>query len=663
MKKISTLLAGLFLIIQLIHSQTTPDPGLTGPFAVTKAYYNYGDLAYKPAGFPDSVEVAGSVHYPTGLAGGPYPVLLFMHGRHSTAYETADPSNSTSDWPPPAGFQSIVSFEGYDFLAQHMASHGYIVVSISVNAINATDNGTPDSGMQGRAELAQHHLDRWNTFNTTGAAPFDSLFIGKLDMTNIGTMGHSRGGEGVVRHAVHNASLGSPYGINAVLTLAPVNFQRTIFNDIPLMNIAPYCDGDVSDLQGVHYYDDVRYNDSGDVAPKYSVLMMGANHNFFNTVWTPGLYPAGTADDWDDIYGDNANYCGSADGATNRFSPTEQQGALITYASAFFRTHIGGETDFLPILKTEDIIPPVSSLADSNDIFVSYHPPLTERLDFNRITLESNENINTVGDTVIANSLSPYDVCADDNGEADCGLSIFPSKEPHAGTSGELGIGQLRMGWNAATDYFENNIPVSYQNFSGFSHLQFRAAIEFGSATSGTDANFTVQLVDYAGDTAGVFVDNYTNALFLPPGDQFLQLPKLMYNTIKIPLADFSGVDLTQIQKVRFVFDQSPAGEIFITEMMAGGVVPPTAVSKLEPEIDFAAFPNPFNNEITIRFNSDNPIVARLKIYSVEGKSIGEYKIQSGINTTISTNGLVSGIYFLQLNTVEGSKTLKLIRN
>ncbi len=63
-------------------------------------------------------------------------------------------------------------------------------------------------------------------FNTTGGAPFGTRFAGKVDMQNIGTMGHSRAGEGVVRHYNYNIEQGSPYRIKAVLPLAPVDFTR-----------------------------------------------------------------------------------------------------------------------------------------------------------------------------------------------------------------------------------------------------------------------------------------------------------------------------------------------------------------------------------------------------------------------------------------------------
>ncbi|MFI5195796.1 MAG: hypothetical protein ACHQD8_01785, partial [Chitinophagales bacterium] len=241
----------------------TPDPGLPGTHTVIKAEYNLGDLAYTPpaaAAFPSNMEVRGSVHYPADLISGPFPVLIWLHGRHETCYDSVTLATSSA-WPCTGRNKPIVSYEGYDYAAQTMASHGYIVISISANAINATDGGLSDAGMNARGVLVQHHLDLWNTWNTTGSGPFGTLFIGRLDMQNIGTMGHSRGGEGVIFNAEYNRSLGSPYGIKAILTLAPVDFYRHVINGIPLLNIAPYCDGDVNDLQGVHFYDDARYRD------------------------------------------------------------------------------------------------------------------------------------------------------------------------------------------------------------------------------------------------------------------------------------------------------------------------------------------------------------------------------------------------------------------
>src|SRR4029077_10708444 len=109
-----------------------------------------------------------------------------------------------------------------------------------------------------------------------GAAPFGAKFVGKVNLNNVGTMGHSRGGEGVIRQVLYNQSLGSPYNITAVFPLAPVDFSRPVANNVPIDVVLPYCDGDVSDLQGVHFYDDARYLVPGDLSPKHYLLVMGA---------------------------------------------------------------------------------------------------------------------------------------------------------------------------------------------------------------------------------------------------------------------------------------------------------------------------------------------------------------------------------------------------
>src|SRR5215204_7148950 len=62
------------------------DPGSPGSLAVTREEYNFGDTAFAPTAFPGPVELRASIHYPTNLPAGPYPVILFLHGRHATCF-------------------------------------------------------------------------------------------------------------------------------------------------------------------------------------------------------------------------------------------------------------------------------------------------------------------------------------------------------------------------------------------------------------------------------------------------------------------------------------------------------------------------------------------------------------------------------------------------
>ncbi|MBL7712584.1 MAG: T9SS type A sorting domain-containing protein [Chitinophagaceae bacterium] len=549
-----------------VRAQVTADPGLPGPYAVARDTFDLGDLAFKPPSFPVSVELRGSVHYPSGLAGGPFPVVVFLHGRHVTAYKVSNPSVVNGKWPPDPGFTSITSFEGYDYFASTLASQGFIVISVSANGINAADAGTSDAGMNARAELVQKHLDLWKGYNTVGGTPFGTKFVGKLDMKRIGTMGHSRGGEGVVFHALLNRSLGSPYGIKAVLTLAPVNFYRQLLNDVPLMNIAPYCDGDVAGLNGVHYYDDARFTTT-DTTPKYSVLLLGGNHNFFNTVWTPGSYKGGGAsDDWM-VYANPLDpWCGKS-ATSGRLDTGEQKAALTTYGCAFFRTHVTTDTSFLPILEVEDTHPPASSKLDSSQVFVSYHAPYKKRKDINRTSVVSNRLVNTLSGTVNSVGMVSSTICGGS-------ISSMPScmgggglKEPHAGTSSFDGLAAAALRWNNTSAYYENEIPGSDKDVTKYRSLSFRTAVNYVETFPARQLNFKVELVDSAGKTSSHKVSSVSHALFYQPGTTPSYLPKAMFNTVKMPLDSFKGINHTKVKSVRFLFNESDSGSVLVSDI------------------------------------------------------------------------------------------------
>ena len=547
-----------------------PDPGTPGPLAVTREEYNFGDTAFQPSNFPGPVELIASIHYPTNLPGAPLPVILLLHGRHATCFKG---SSALLQWPCTFnGSQPIPSYKGYDYLSEVLASNGYVVVSISANGVNAVDNSVFDLGALARAELIQKHLDILNGFNTTGGAPFGNKFVGKFDMSRIGTMGHSRGGEGVVRHYVLNNSLGAPYGIKAVFPLAPVDFNRFVVNNAALNVLLPYCDGDVADLQGIHFYDDARYNVPGDLAPKHYVLVMGANHNFYNTIWTPATSPfPGSANDWLAFVqgGHSDRQCGSVPG-NKRLTDAQQRGTGLAYMSAFFRAYVGGETQFLPIL-TGDAPPPAS--AQTTELFVSYHAPANARLDVNRLLDDTNLTLNNLGGAVTQVGLTPYDLCG---GEAPQPATCLPgqpnARQPHTTPSarapGRRGLSQLRTGWNNFTGNYRNDIPAPLGNVSGFQAVQFRVSVNFTDPRNLEDLaqDFRVILTDASGGRASVRVSDVSGALYFPPGNVG-PVPKVVLNTVRVPLSAFGGVNLNAVRSVQLSFDERLAGGVLITDV------------------------------------------------------------------------------------------------
>jgi len=545
-----------------------PDPGTPGPLAVTREEYNFGDTAFQPSNFPGPVELLASIHYPTNLSGGPFPVVVLLHGRHATCFSGT--GGQFLQWPCTNNRQPIPSYKGYDYFSEVLASHGYVVVSISANGTNAVDNSVFDLGALARAELIQKHLDILNTFNTTGGAPFGTKFVGKLDLTRVGTMGHSRGGEGVVRHYVLNNSLGAPYGIKAVFPLAPVDFNRFVVNNAALNVLLPYCDGDVADLQGVHFYDDARYNVPGDQAPKHYELIMGANHNFFNTIWSPGSTTIpGATNDWLFVpNGQNDSHCGTKQG-NQRLTEAQQRGTGRAYMSAFFRAYVGGETQFIPIL-TGDAPPPPS--AQTNALFVSYHAPASRRLDVNRLLTDTNLTVNTLGGAATQTGLTPYELCGNGAPPANkCLPDQLNAQQPHttpSARSSAPGLSQLITGWNNFTGNYRNDIPASQGNVSGFQAVQFRVSVNFADVrnVAGLAQDFRVVLTDASGTSSSVRVSDVSGALFFPPGE-ILAVPKVVLNTVRIPLSAFSGVNLNNVRSVQFNFNERLQGGVLVTDV------------------------------------------------------------------------------------------------
>src|SRR5215467_1570213 len=105
----------LFVGSSAVFAQV-PDPVAPGPLAVTREEYNFGDTAFQPSNFPGPVELLASIHYPTNLAGGPLPVIVFLHGRHATCFNGS--GGQFLQWPCTNGRTPIPSYKGYDYVSE-----------------------------------------------------------------------------------------------------------------------------------------------------------------------------------------------------------------------------------------------------------------------------------------------------------------------------------------------------------------------------------------------------------------------------------------------------------------------------------------------------------------------------------------------------------------
>ena len=364
------------------------EPGDAGPYRTARFPVFRGwervevDL---PLRVEDLVEVTAPVDRQGRVLAGQHPVVVLLHGRHQWCSNVGGPvPNPVPGWCNIPGYSiPVPSYTGYRYLADRLASQGRIVVSVSANGINAQDN-TRDLGATARALLLEYHLDRLARANERSVDGYRDRLVGRLDLSRTVLMGHSRGGEGVVRAAQLFADTpDNPFALAGVIPLAPVSFAQMAPPTVPTFTILPACDGDVSDQQGQTYVDRGRDLYGAHGALNSSVWVPGANHNYFNTEWTPGMSVSGTgSDDAEYIYDDTTTQ-GSCRPEI-RLTPEQERAVGLQYMAAAVRYAQDADSAMLglfdgtgsevPSLASEEITVRSASLAGPDRLVLVPRP-------------------------------------------------------------------------------------------------------------------------------------------------------------------------------------------------------------------------------------------------------------------------------------------------
>lgn len=73
-------------------------------------------------------------------------------------------------------------------------------------------------------------------------------------------------------------------------------------------------------------------------------------------------------------------------------------------------------------------------------------------------------------------------------------------------------------------------------------------------------------LADAGGGSASVRASDFSRALFYPPGNVG-PVPKVVLNTVRIPLSAFGGVNLNSVRTVLLTFNERLSGDVLITDV------------------------------------------------------------------------------------------------
>jgi hypothetical protein len=514
-----------------------PTPPIPGAFTVQSAEYKFDATIDADVLKSAATELWARAFWPTDLSK-PRPIVFLLHGNHSTCRDGKDDYDCsyTNEGTCPTGQTVIANHEGYNYLAQQLASLGYIAVTINANRGITCGNGNDaDWGLNlARGRLVLRHIELWNKWATQGGAPpalgSPDLFLGKVDVTQVGLMGHSRGGEGMRAAAAQYRDAGSVWParipnlqIRGIFEIGSVDGQagRVLdADDMAWNQILPMCDGDVSDLQGrLPFERMLRKLTETRKTPKSLEMVYGTNHNFYNTEWQTdeSLGCLGHKE----VHGPGPQ------------SDNQQKIAMLSLSS-FMLANVGTERN--------------TSMGQMFDPSYSVPQALTA------ITRVDRDNVYTIDRT--------YDVVVDDFDNAS---GVSSSRKPNLANgvtvkneSTEL-PSRTTVEWTApgADHFMQLNWADEGQgrDVSAFTSLDLRVGRPIDQMTE-KSTEFSIALVDAKGVlSTPVPVTKYAD-IFGPGNNVDL------YQTVRIPIADFALPAGFSVRGVRVIFDRTEKGSL-----------------------------------------------------------------------------------------------------
>ncbi len=491
------------------------------------------DIANFDASYPwpfdnTQIPINGHIRIPEG--DGSFPLAVFAHGNHDAA------ENSTP---------------GYLYLCELLASHGIIAATIDVNFLNGSNFGEND----GRAIVHLEHIKQFQIWNAQVGHPL----TGKVDLSRVMIIGHSRGGEAVGHASLFNSmpevqfapntppipldgsqGLG-PYdfSLGSVVAIAPtdgqyvqVSGQRTQVRDNYSI-VHGSRDADVLTFEGYKTYDRSHAIDLANPTQPASgfkslLWIHRANHNYFNSVW--------------------------AQESENTLQRPQQEQITKVYISAIARVVLQGKLEYMELLRNHQFgidagwfpadITLVSQYQDPYRLFIQHFEELGNSL---VVSSPVSGLVNT--SSINANKQSFFGT---------------PTGALHQETQG------LRLGWSSSNGAYRVQLQPDTLESESYKFLVFR----LGQSTEqnnpvGRNQDFTIEV----GDGVKVVTLNASSINQIIYPDQFITprflISRIVMQTFRIPLESLQveGLNIQKLTEIGLVFNLIPSGVVYLDDL------------------------------------------------------------------------------------------------
>ncbi len=502
-------------------------------------------------------ELWASITRPATLVEGRrYPLLMFLHGNHATCGTGENPRSDsdctyTTNGFCPDGFVVVPSHRGYDYVSTELAARGFIVVSVNANrGITCGGGEEGDFGFNlARGKLLLKHMQQLSEWNRGVSDTPESVGVsleGKLDFTQFGMMGHSRGGEGVRAAYEQFRDSGSPWPrriaepvvFRALYEIGPVDGQtsRVLNADSTVWNVLlPMCDGDVSDLQGVKPFDRMlALRSEQRETAKSTYVAWGTNHNYFNTEWQQS--DAFGCTDHRALFSDGPGITGSA----------EQRQVGLRSMLTFFLANVGVAKNTV----LNELFDPTSPLETDTRVDRAYTPSLRPNRGFTLEDFTGPTGLTSRGLPTRAQNVSVDHGFVPEHDDSLRAAHIQWSFDPGSGAERffEVPFTALAAGIDA----------------SRYTHLEFRVG-RFSADDLTAATPLLVQLVNADGSLSEPLDAAAYNVRLDGPVGGFS--PHLVLQSARLRLTHFGAATRGALRGVRFSFPTDAGAELFLTSV------------------------------------------------------------------------------------------------